>query len=119
VLEVIQHEQELFVAQVSHEVLEKGELPALLQAKGIPDGGHQQVRFADGSEPDKTDILGKLLSHLASQGQGQARLAYPRRPGERQQSHLGMQQPGTRCLQLVVTSDQRRERHRQLASVLK
>ena len=97
-LEVVQQEEELLIAQIGFQMLEGGAISALRQTKCADDRGDDQVRVADGGQRDETDALSKLLQHLRAKRQSQACLADARGAGERQQPHLWTQQPGMCCL---------------------
>ena len=116
-LEVVQQQQELLLAQIGREMPQGGAISALRQTECVYDRGDDQVGVANGDQRDETGALVKLLQQLGPKRQGESRLADPRSAGECHQPHLRTRQPGTRCLEFLLAPDQGGERHGQILNV--
>ena len=87
-LEVIQEQEELSVAQEGQQTLFLRLGLRRFRAQGPGDGRKHQLRLGDGGQRDKADPGAKVLLCPFGDRQGQARLANASGPGQGQQSHL-------------------------------
>jgi hypothetical protein len=70
VFKVIQHEQQVLLAQRELDLLEDRALADLLKPKRLGNRRWDQVRVADGGQPDKADAIGEVVTHLCRDLQG-------------------------------------------------
>jgi hypothetical protein len=104
-LEVVEDEQQLLVAQVAVERLED-RLPRLLaQADRPRDRRRDQLPVAHGRERDEEDAVRELLDDVGSELQREPRLPGAARARERQRPQAVRQQR-RRLLELALTADQ-------------
>src|SRR6266849_6309043 len=78
-LEVIQQQQQVPLAQELQHVIREGAVSGFPQAERLSDGRQDLFWIADGSQGNKTDVVSKGVSDRCGQGQGQA--CFPDSPG--------------------------------------
>jgi hypothetical protein len=81
-LEVVQHQQQAFLAQGVGEHLGRGARGILPQAEGSRDRREDQVGGGDGGERDEDHAFWERRRQLLGDAQGQPRLADPARTGQ-------------------------------------
>ena len=79
-LKVVQHQQEMFLAQCGLHLLDQGPLRCFLDAQRTRDGRHHEIGISDRSQANEAHPIGKGRAHDTSSLNGQARLADPARP---------------------------------------
>ena len=110
-LEVVQHDQELPLAQLAHQVLHQRPVPGILQPDALGDRRWHQSRIPDGRERDEIDAVRVVAGHRRGQGDAQPGLAAAARPGQRDQVAV-LEQP-LRLRQLAFPADEAGQRLRQ------
>ena len=111
-LEVVEDEQHLAVAQRLGDAVDHGPVRLVGHADRSSDGRRDQLPFTDRLQRDEPDPVGEVVGGGRRNLQGQPRLADAARPGERQQARPA-QEP-ERLLELVASSDERRQLGRQI-----
>ena len=111
VLEVVEHEEQLPVA----EVVEHGrlELAGVLDPERARDLGEDEVGVVDRREPDKVDAVGELPHERTGRLDRETRLARPTGPDEGDESSAGAKQVAE-LRERLLAPDRRAAQHRQV-----
>src|SRR5260370_19131118 len=88
-LEVVQHEQEMPVAQCNLHPIKDGLRSYLLNSKLLRDSGNYQIRFIDRNQRDKTDTIGEVRLHFPRYLIAQPGFADASRSQDRHQPNTG------------------------------
>jgi hypothetical protein len=83
VLKVVEHEQQVLVAQIALQARDEGAIGGLIDAKGLGNAHSDQARIADRGKLDKVHTIVKLVEQAGPGLDGEARLANTRRADER------------------------------------
>ena len=108
VLEVVQDDQELPLAQLADQVLHQGPVPGVLQPDALGDRRGHQSRIPDGRQRHEVNAVRVVAGHLRGQGDAQPGLAAAARPGQRDQV-AALEQP-FRLRQLAFPADEAGQR---------
>jgi len=108
VLEVVQDEQDLPLAQLADQVVHQGPVPGVLQPEALRDRGRHQPRVADRRQRHEEDAVRVIAGHLGGQRDAEPGLAAAARPGQRDQAAGGQQPSGPR--QLMFPADEAGQR---------
>jgi len=108
VLEVVQDEQDLPLAQLADQVVHQGTVPGVLQPEALRDRGRHQPRVADRRQRHEEDAVRVVAGHLGGQRDAEPGLAAAARPGQRDQAAGGQQPSGLR--QLMFPADEAGQR---------
>ena len=87
-LEVVQHDEQLLVAQIGLEPFQQRLSGSFLEAKGGSNRGHDQRRISDWRKVNKEDAVGKGIEELGRDLERQAGLADAAGSRQRDQSHI-------------------------------
>ena len=87
-LEVVEHEQELLVAQVLDQRLERALARLLAQAERLRDRRHDELRLADRRELDEGRAVREPLAHAGGELEREPGLAGAAGADQRQQAHV-------------------------------
>ena len=115
-LEVVEHEQQLAVAEAAHERVRGGLARLLGEAKRPGDDGRHRVRIVDAREPDEEGAVGVRRGDRARDLDRESGLADPARPRQRQQRRPRERVEDLLCL--VATADERGARQREVPETL-
>ena len=96
VLEIVQHDQELPVAQVTHQVLHQRPVPRIRQSDALGHRGGHQSRIPRRRQRDEIHPVGIIACRARGKLNGKTRLAAATRPGQREQAAAGQQPPRLR-----------------------
>jgi hypothetical protein len=111
VLEVVQHDQDLPLAQLAHQVLHQRPVPGVLQPDVLGDRRRHQPRIPDRRQRDEIDAVRVVVGHRRGHGDAQPGLAAAARPGQRDQ--IAPRQQLFRLRQLAFPADEAGQRLRQ------
>ena len=114
VLEVVEHEQCVPLAQVRPEVVQERHVAALLHAEHAGNRRGDEVGVAERRQLDEPDAVLELVQDLASDGDREPCLARPARACEREQTHVVPPQQRRDGRQLEPPAHERRDRRRQV-----
>jgi hypothetical protein len=109
-LEVVQHQQELLLAEVALELHYDLLVPRHLYPEGGCDPCSHELRRAERSEIDEPHAVGKFVKQLSRDLERQAGLADATRTGQGHQAHRGLAQLLPDCCDLLLAPDQGRGR---------
>ena len=112
-LEVVQQQQQVPLAQSGLHLLFWGECCNFPQAKCLGNGRHDAVGVADRGQRHEAGAIGKAGTQDACDLQSQARFAHAPGAGEGEQAHLWMREQLTDHPHLLFATDQGREWHRE------
>jgi hypothetical protein len=87
-LEVVEHQEQLTVAQGTLQAREQLTTIALLMTKRTPERDQYLAGFANRREWDKGDAIGEGIAHTGGKLYSQTCLADARRADQRQQMHI-------------------------------
>ncbi len=116
VLEVVEDEQHLPLAQIIGQAVAQGTAAHLAQTQRLGDGGDDETRLAEGVEGHEPDPVRERIGHLGRDLDGQPGLANPAGAGEGQQADVGAEQQGGGRGSLALAADEGSERGRQIRS---
>ena len=106
VLEVVQHQQQLLVAEPGFEVMQLPLAAGVRQIQRPQDGRGQVPAVGDGGQRHKADAVGEVLAQGMRRCQAQPCLADARRAGDGEQAHRGLEQAGAQRGDLPFPPDQ-------------
>ena len=105
-LEVVQHQQHLFPAQVVFELFLQLAAGGFAYVEGLGDRLQHQRRIAQRRQGDEKHPLLEFIHHVGGGLQGEAGLAGAADPGQGQQAHLGVGQLFLDGANLVLATDE-------------
>ena len=108
-LEVVQDEEQLPVAQRGDQPFADWSLPMLPQAKGLSDRGRNEVRVSHGGERNEGHAVGKVGHQILGHPKGQPRLAGPTGTGQREQAQVGPAQRGSHRANVALPTQEGRQ----------
>src|SRR4029077_10638908 len=111
-LEVVEHQERLFFAQVIEECVDRPAAACRRDGERLRDGGSDQLGVMHRAERDKVDTVRELVQDLRGNFQAEARLARATGAGEGQQPRAGQQL--LRLADLVVAADKARQLGRKI-----
>jgi hypothetical protein len=109
VLEVVQQQQQVPIAQHSPHLFLQGEISNFPQAERLGDRRQDPGGIADCGERHEADSIGKVVEQHLRHRQPQARFAHPSRSDEGQQAHVWTSQQRTGRQYLLLTTNERSE----------
>ena len=109
VLEVVQQQQQMPVAQCGAHLFLHGKLSGFPQAERLGDRCHDPHGIAHRGERHEAGPIGEIVQQRLRHRQPQACFAHTTGPREGQQAHLGTAQERAGRCQLVLAPDQRGE----------
>jgi len=68
VLEVVQHDQDLALTQLAHQVLHQRPVPGVLQPDVLGDRRRHELRIPDRRQRDEIDAVRVVVGHRRGQG---------------------------------------------------
>ncbi len=108
-LEVVQDQQHLAVAQRGLQGRQRWLTARVAQAECGGDGGHDQIGIGDGRQPHQAHPVGERIRHRRADGQGEARLANTAGTGQRHQAYGVAPQQVPHGRDVTVPADEGRE----------
>lgn len=117
-LKIIQHKQQLFVAQGFLQALLDGAIRRFPHTQGLGNRRADQVGIADRRQRDKVDAIDKMVEQVRRHLQRQPRLADAAGAGQREQTNLFLQQQVLDGGQVMVAPNERRARQGEVAGWL-
>ena len=108
VLEVVEHEQELPVAQVPAKILSELLAARPLNVKDPCDGRQDELGIRKRREPDEENAVGEVVQQVGRNLQGQPRLARSSGAGQGEHSDVGLLQHSGHLTHLALAADERR-----------
>src|SRR5687767_13434144 len=108
VLEVVEHEQRLLLAQMRREALPRRRVG--LEAERPCNGGRHELLVGDRAELDEDDAVAKLVEQLPAELDGEPGLAASAGAGQGQQANLGGAKQLRELCELLRSADQWRRR---------
>jgi hypothetical protein len=111
-LEVIQHQEHLGLAQGRRQgILHRG-IARLAEAGGARHGCRHLIRVRDRGQRDEDDAVGKVRADLSGDRQSEGRLPDAAGAGQREEANVGAtQEPEGQC-ELALSANERCEWHR-------
>src|SRR6266699_3538451 len=110
---VIEHEQQVLLAEVGAQLLLHGLPPDFFEAERLRDGRQDELRVADLGQGDKTDATRKVVEEFGCHLHSQTRFADATGTSERQQANVWPPQEYRDCPYIILTPNEGRERCRQ------
>ncbi len=110
-LEVVQHEQQVPLAQRGLHLFLRGDICNFPQAECLGNGRHDAGRVADRGQRHEAGAIGEVCTHDPRDLQGQARFAHTASPRDGEQAHLWTREQVTDRHDLLFTTDQGGEGH--------
>ncbi len=117
-LEVVQHQQELFAAQVMRQLLPGGRVDAGMQAERLGDGRADLRGGAERGERHKAGAGGEVLLRAGGGFDGQARLAHAGRADQVDEADVGRPQHASQVSQLIHPANQGIRRQGEAAHII-
>ena len=111
-LDVVENQQHAPVGEVRVQQVAGGPVASLPQPQCLDDRGDDVMRIGDRRQRHEGHAIGKLLAYVGRHLQGEAGLAHPAHPGQRDQPRPVALQQGPHRALVVVASDQRGRRNR-------
>ena len=112
VLEVVEDEQELAIAQQGSQTVDRGPPAAVDHPEDAGDGWSDEVGLADGREGDEDGAIGEVVAQVGGHPEGEGGLADAAGPGQRDEPDAALLEQGRNRRHLVLTANERRERGR-------
>ena len=112
-LAVIQHQEQLLIAQVHDERFHQGQARMLGDSEHRRQGVDDLFRIADRGKLTEPRAVRKIGQHLLGDLQGETRLAHPTNPGERDNAHVS--EGVDRAAYFLLASDKGADLERQVA----
>ena len=118
VLQVVEYEQPLAVAEVVDQGLQRNVSARQLGPGGHSDPGHDELGLGYRRQRHEDGAGAEVLPQPLADRDREPRLPDPTRPGERDQTHVAAQDQAGHVVDGLVPADQRRGRRRQPASAI-
>jgi hypothetical protein len=109
VLEIVQHQQRLGLAQRSRQGVMCRGLAGLGESSGARHGGRYLIGAGDRAQRDEADTIGELRAERGGEGEGQGGLADAAGTGQGEQADVGAAQQRHRQSQFTLAADERHE----------
>ena len=112
-LEVVEHQQQVAVAQGVDQAFDEGAVARLADAECLGDDRRDEVGVGQRRQVDEGDTVGEHAADLRGDAQRQPGFAHPARPGQGDQAHRGPAEQGDDQRHLALPPDEGGERRGQ------